>query len=342
MNSSIREMNAFVIDEPNKARLRSVRKPSPVGDEVLIKIIASGFCGTDIHIMRGEHPSNYPLIPGHEFSGVVEAVGDGVRQFKSGDLVVADPNIFCESCHYCKQNKQIHCENLQCLGITRDGAFAEYVTVPERCVFSAEGIDLVQGSMAEPLGCVIHAHNNTPIPIGGTVAVFGAGTIGLMHLMLSRRRGAAKTIMIDLNPAQLEKAKKLGADETYVSTPDIHRVLAEKYPRGFSTIIDATGVPSVLEKAIPLLAKTGTFVCFGVCPADSSIRINPFDFYDRDWKLIGNNSLIKTMPQALDMLRGGLDLSPLIGGVITLEQVPEWFADFSAGKTSGKIIVKFS
>ncbi len=334
-------MKAFVIEKPNSASIQDIPKPRPDHDEVLIKVKASGFCGTDIHTYKGEHPSTYPLVPGHEFSGIVEEIGPGVTQFKPGDPVVADPNIFCESCFYCKQNKQIHCENLKVIGNTRNGAFAEYVTAPERCTFSAEGLDLTQAAMAEPLGCVINAHNKIVPPLGGTIVIFGAGTIGLLHLLISQRRGAAKIAMVDVKKEQLALAQKLGASSVYESSRDIADRLKRDFPRGLDLVIDATGVPKVVETAIQLVAVTGTFMGFGACPTDSSIQINPFDLYHRDWKLIGSYALEKTMPQSLDMLRGGLDLAALIGRQIRLEEMPSSFADFMNSKTCNKTIVTF-
>ncbi|MDO4275612.1 MAG: zinc-dependent alcohol dehydrogenase family protein [Eubacteriales bacterium] len=335
-------MKAFVIKKPFEAGVFEVDKPVPKADEVLIKVAAAGFCGTDIHTFKGEHVTNYPIIPGHEFSGIVEEAGEEVTQFKAGDRVIADPNVFCEKCRYCKQNKQIHCEDIQVIGNTRNGAFAEYVTVPERCVFPAGEMDLVEGSMAEPLACVINSHNKACIPIGADVLICGAGTIGLMQLMMARRRGAGSVTIIDIKEPQLSKAKELGADHAVMSDEHVEEKLRELYPQGFDFIIEATGVPKVGEMAVKLLADTGTYVAFGVCPTDSEIKINPFDIYYRDLKIIGSYALQKTMPQSISMINGGLDLKPLIGQVISLEEMPEKFADFVAGKTSNKIIVKFS
>ncbi|MCD8352270.1 MAG: zinc-dependent alcohol dehydrogenase family protein [Planctomycetaceae bacterium] len=334
-------MKAFVIVEPGKAELQDVPKPEAGPGEVLIKVRASGFCGTDIHTFKGEHPSKYPLIPGHEFSGVVAEVGAGVTRFTVGAPVTADPNIFCESCYYCKQNKQIHCENIQVIGNTRSGAFAEYVTVPERCVFSAAGLNLDQAAMAEPLGCVINAHNKIVIPLGGSVVIFGAGTIGLMHLLMAKRRGAAQVVVVDLKAEQLHMAETLGADQTYLSGIGTVAELREAFPRGFDVVIDATGAPKVVEMAIPLTAKTGTFMAFGACPINSKATINPFDLYYNDWKLIGSYALEKTLGQSIALLRSGLNLEPLVGQRITLDDMPEWFDRFQKGATNNKIIVTF-
>lgn len=334
-------MKAFVIEKPFEAGIREVEKPVPKPDEVLIKVAAAGFCGTDIHTFKGEHVTNYPIIPGHEFAGIIEETGTAVTQYKAGDRVIADPNIFCEKCFFCKQNRQIHCENIQVIGNTRNGAFAEYVTVPEQCVFSAGKMDLVEGAMAEPLACVINSHNKAAIPIGANVLICGAGTIGLMHLLMARRRGAGTITVIDVKETQLKQAEKLGADHAVFSDAAVERTLRSMYPRGFDFIIEATGVPKVAEMAVRLLADTGTYVAFGACPTDSEIRINPFDIYYRDLKIIGSYALQKTMPQSIAMINGGLDLKPLIGQIFSVDELPEKFADFVAGKTSNKMIVKF-
>ena len=334
-------MRAFVINNPSNAGVYEVEKPTPKDDEVLIKVAAAGFCGTDIHTYKGEHVTNYSIIPGHEFSGIVVDAGKKVTQFKNGDAVIADPNVFCENCYYCKQNKQIHCEHIEVIGNTRNGAFAEYVTVPERCVFPAGDIDMLEGAMAEPLACVINSHNKAAIPVGANVLICGAGTIGLMHLLMSKRRGAGRIAVIDVKEAQLAKAKELGADDAIFSDADVAQTLKQKYPKGFDFIIEATGVPKVGEMAIKLLADTGTYIAFGACPTNSEIKINPFELYYRDLKLIGSYALEKTMPQSIAMINGGINLKPLIGQVITLDEMPKVFADFVAGKTSNKIIVKF-
>ena len=243
-------------------------------------------------------------------------------------------------CYFCKQNKQIHCEDIQVIGNTRNGAFAEYTTAPERCCFLAQGIDMVHASMAEPLGCCINAHNKAAVPLGGNVLINGAGTIGLMHMYLCKRRGASKVTMIDLKEDQLKKAAELGADEVLVSDSDVYKKLKEKNPKGFDFIIDATGVPKVIENTIPLLAECGTYIFFGVCPTISEIKVNPFDIYYHDWKLIGSYALQKTIPQSIAMIKSGLNMEDLIGQVITLDDMPRVFDDFVNGRTNNKIIVK--
>ncbi|MCI8318172.1 MAG: zinc-dependent alcohol dehydrogenase family protein [Lachnospiraceae bacterium] len=335
-------MKALYIEKENTVYLKDVEVPQPQPDELLIKVAASGFCGSDIHILKGGHVQKYPVIPGHEFSGVVEAVGSKVMNFKVGDRVSADPNVFCENCDACKSNHQIHCKNLSVLGSLRDGAFAEYVTVPERCAFHIGDLDFIQASMAEPLGCVINSHNKYEIPIGSTVLIMGAGTIGLMQMMLSKKRGAARVVMTDIKETQLEKAKELGADFTVKSEADVEQKLRRIAPEGFDIVIDATGVPKCVEMGIRLVKYAGKMIVFGACPVGSQITVDPFDIYFRDLQIIGSYALEKTLGQAIAMLQSGaLDLRPLVGQVVSLEESVQVFRDFADGKTSNKLIVSF-
>lgn len=333
-------MKALYIEKENTVYLKEVPKPEPQPDELLIKVAASGFCGSDIHILKGGHVQKYPVIPGHEFAGMVEAVGSKVINFKVGDRVAADPNIFCENCDACKSNHQIHCKNLSVLGSLRDGAFAEYVTVPERCAFDIGNLDFIQASMAEPLGCVINSHNKYEIPIGSTVLIMGAGTIGLMQMLLSKKRGAAKVVMTDIKDQQLEKAKEVGADIVIKSDAEVEKKLREIAPEGFDIVIDATGVPKCVEMGIKMVKYSGKMIVFGACPVGSEASIDPFDVYFRDIQIIGSYALEKTLGQAIAMLESGsIDLRPLVGKVVSLEESPQVFEDFAAGKTSNKLIV---
>lgn len=335
-------MKALYIEKENTVCLKDVPKPVPEPDEVLIKVAACGFCGSDIHILKGDHVQKYPVIPGHEFSGVIEAVGSDVVNFKAGDRVAADPNIFCENCDSCKSNHQIHCKNLSVLGSLRDGAFAEYVTVPERCVFDIGTLDFIQASMAEPLGCVINSHNKYEIPIGSTVLIMGAGTIGLMQMLLAKRRGAARVVMADLKEKQLQKAKKLGADITVKSDDRVEQTLRGIAPEGFDIVIDATGVPACVEMGVRLVRDVGKMIVFGACPIGSSITVDPFDIYFRDITVIGSYALEKTLGQAIAMLRSGaIDLRPLVGQIAGIGEASQLFRDFVDGKTSNKLIVRF-
>ncbi len=336
-------MKAFQFIKPFEAKVVEVAKPQIKHDEVLIKVGASGFCGTDIHTYKGEHPTEYPVIPGHELSGIIEETGDSIQNYHIGDKVVVDPNIFCEKCYYCKRNQQIHCEDLKCIGNTRDGAFAEYVAVPEACLFKiSESADLITMSLAEPLACVISSHNKVAIGIGKDVLIFGAGTIGLMHLMIAKRRGAGTVTIVDIKQGQLDLAKKLGADHTVLSDSKLEEKLREICPRGFLYVFEATGIPKVAEFAFKMLATTGTLIQFGACPIGSKMEVDPQDIYIRELKIVGSYSMQKAMPQAIELIESGnIDLNPLIGDIISIDEMESKFSEFINGKTEKKVVLKF-
>ncbi len=144
-------MKAAQIERPGEARVVTVAEPVPGADDVLIRVRAAGICGTDLHIFKGEYKAIYPLIPGHEFSGEVAAVGANVRNFRVGDRVTADPNIPCNRCRYCQRNEPNQCQNLRAIGVTHSGGFAEYVLVPEGNVFDIGAMTYSAAALIEPL-----------------------------------------------------------------------------------------------------------------------------------------------------------------------------------------------
>src|SRR5258706_15571726 len=143
-------MYAALIEAPGKARVIETDQPVPGPDDVLIEVAAAGICGTDLHIFHGEYEAIYPLIPGHEFSGIVVACGERVTRFKVGDRVTADPNIPCNRCPACQRNEPNQCENLAAIGVTRNGAFARYVTAPEGNGFAINDLSFAAAQLGEP------------------------------------------------------------------------------------------------------------------------------------------------------------------------------------------------
>lgn len=333
-------MKAFVIEEKYKCSIQDIAIPVPANDEVLIKVMAVGICGTDAHLYKGEYDNPYPTIPGHEYSGIIEAVGKDVKHFKIGQRVAADPNIYCEACDNCKQNKQNFCLDYKGLGGKVSGAFEQYMVINHRSVFDIGDLDFTTAAMAEPLSCVIHGHDNARPGFGEKILIFGSGPIGLMHLQLCKYDGAFSVTVVDLKQENLDLAKNLGADHTVLSSANLSENLKEISADGFNLIIDCTGVSSVIEKGLTYLANEGRFLIFGVCPEESRVQISPFDIFNRELKIIGSFSLKKTFKASLDMLKAGLVKTDcLIGEKILLEDLPEKLVQFANGKTKLKTIV---
>lgn len=337
-------MRAFVVKGPGECLVESIPDPRPGDDEVLIKVEAAGLCGTDAHILAGDFEAKYPLVPGHEFAGTVVDVGSQVKDFHPGQRVSADPNIFCERCHYCKQNLQNHCLNWEATGVTRQGAMAELVSVPQATVFDVGDLDFRAAAFVEPLACVIYGYQRAGTRLGGRVLIFGAGPIGLLHLQVARHYGAAEVVVVDLRPERLELARKLGASSVVQGHRDDPRAvisqLRELEPHGFSMVVDCTGVAAVVETGVELLDRCGVLLVFGVCSKESTINLRPFDVYRRDLTIVGSFALRKSFAPALSLIRSGaVAVHPLIGAEIGLEEVADALADLQAGRAPMKVMV---
>lgn len=346
-------MKAVCFERPHHVAVIETPVPEVGPQDVLIRVEAAGICGTDLHLYVGEFDPRYPLIPGHEFSGVVVEVGKEVTAFSPGDRVAVDPNLYCDQCHYCRRDLQNHCEAWEAIGVTRAGAFAEYVVAPQQAVFSIGSLSFAEGAFIEPLACVVYGQERAKTPLGASVLIMGAGPIGLLHLQLAKRAGAARVAVVDLRPNRLQLAKELGADVVIESKPrkkeagatnddnDLAAALKETTPYGFDVVIDATGVPAVVEGAVAHVATGETLLLFGVCPNDSEIRVNPYEIYRRDLKIIGTFALRrKSFATARDLLTAkAVDVLPLIGATVNLDDFPAALELMRQGRVPMKVQV---
>lgn len=314
-------MKAVVVSSPRSAEVREVPVPELGPKDVLVRVMACGICGTDLHIYNGTFMPHYPLTPGHEFSGVIAAIGSDVRDLEVGMRVAVDPSLYCHECYYCKQNMENHCLNWGAIGDTTDGAFAEYAKVPARNVYQIDdGVSFAEAAFVEPISCVVYALRRAAIPTGSSVLILGAGPMGILLTQLTKRGGASNVTVVDINCKRLAMAGKVGADRTVPGSPGQNQELAAIAPRGFDVVIDVTGVPAVVEQAFRYLGKEGTFLQFGVCPPDSKATINPYDVYHNDWRIIGSFALRYTFYPARDLLAGGaVQVLPLISHILPID-----------------------
>ncbi|MDQ0059485.1 zinc-dependent alcohol dehydrogenase family protein [Paenibacillus harenae] len=316
-------MKALVIDKPHHASVQEVPYPSPGRDEVVIRVERVGICGTDFHIFEGEFLSPYPIIPGHEFSGTIHECGVGVEGFRIGERVTADPSLFCGRCAYCLTNRGNQCENWGALGNTVNGSMAEFVAVPARNVIRIpDSMSFVTAAFIEPIACVVHAMNRLRLKAGDSVLLLGAGAMGQQLVQTLSRSGASRLTVVDVSETKLALAKKLGATET-VNARDKSRLAGVK----FDVVVDATGIPAVIEDAFSYLGKTATYLQFGVTPKDARIRIHPFDLYHKDWTILGSMAINNTFLPAFEWVKEGrILLEPLVSKVISLEETVEFLA----------------
>ncbi len=318
-------MKAARIEKPGTSIVTTVAEPSVGADDVLIKVHAAGICGTDLHIFKGEYEAEYPIIPGHEFSGEVVAVGANVVNFKVGDRVTADPNIPCNRCSYCQRNEPNQCKNLRAIGVTRSGAFAEYVVAPEGNVFSIGDMTYGAAALIEPLACVVWGIKRVDVQAGDTALVFGAGPMGALVAQSLKQAGAVRVVVTDVVPWRLQMAEQLGATHTVVADQQQASKLKAIEPDGYDIVVDATGIPAVLEGTFPYAKPRGKIWVFGVTPQGTTVKFPSYEVFRRDLQIIGSFAVNRTFPQSIALIQSGaIKVEPLISHQLPLD-------DFSKG-----------
>lgn len=305
--------------------LSSVERPSAGPGDLLIKVLAAGICGSDRHMFHGEYPTAKPVTLGHEFSGLITETGEGVTGFCEGDLVTVDPNIACGRCRACMQARPNLCEELQAIGVTRDGGFADYVVVPQKQAFRLPpDLDPVHGAFCEPIACCLHAIDKAGIRPGDSVAILGGGVIGLIMVQLACLAGASGVALVTRQEARRETACKLGASHAFPPGEDgAVKAMRQAFPGGPDIVIECAGVPETVQSGLAMLRTGGTFVLFGVTPAGVSVPVIPFDLLVRQIDIRPAYLNPFTHQRATDIVaRGVLDLDFLVTRTVGLEDVP--------------------
>lgn len=338
-------MRAAVFYGPGDIRLEDQPIRLPASGEVLIQVEACGVCGTDFHIYSGDKGSaDTPrgTILGHEFAGVIAAVGHDVDDLQPGDHVAIDPNDYCGCCHPCRIGKVHFCENMVGIGTTVSGGFAEYCTVRSRQAYKLPaGMKLTAGAMAEPVACCLHALDLAQLQAGSRVLIIGGGTIGLLMLQLARLAGAAGVAVVEPVEAKRRLVQSLGAD-LFINPleQDIAACLQE---HGFSPVdlaIECVGSGSTMLDTIRLVSRGGTALLFGLTEPDCEIKIKPFDIFERELKLMGSFINPYTIDRAINLLAGErIKTDQLIACHLKLDDIGQVFQD-SLLRRQGKIIIR--
>jgi 2-desacetyl-2-hydroxyethyl bacteriochlorophyllide A dehydrogenase len=307
-------MKSLQITQPNHADLIELPIPKPQPGEVLVKVMASGICGTDIHIYRGEYLGGYPIIPGHEFSGLVEAAGNAVTRFKPGDRVAVEPNIACDNCHHCLNNRHNFCQNWSAIGVTRPGGMAQYTTVPEKALFNIGEIPFEHGAFMEPLSCVLHGVSRLQPGIASSIALFGAGPIGILLLQMLRLQGAAEITVVDRNPSRFQFALHMGADAALPSLDDLPR-------QDYDLVVDATGAIPIMNRTIDFVRQGGKILLFGVPPSGAKLTLDAFTIFQKGLSVLSSFTSRRNSYQALDLLKHGrISIDGLISHCLPLSE----------------------
>ncbi|RUY99931.1 iditol 2-dehydrogenase [Mesorhizobium sp. M7A.F.Ca.CA.001.12.2.1] len=329
----VKTMKAVRLEAVGDITLRDVDMPDIGADELLVRIEACGVCGTDRHLFHGEFPCTPPVTPGHEFSGIVEAIGTSVSGFAIGDRVTGDPNIACGRCAHCHAGQVNLCSNLCAIGIHRDGGFAEYLALPQKQAFVLPaGLNPLHGAFCEPLGCCLHGVDLAGIKPGSSVVVLGGGVIGLLTVQLARLAGATTIILSTRQASRRALAEDLGAtatiDPTATNVIDAIAGPAGLAPGGVDVVFECAGVRETVEQSMRLARAGGTVVIVGVTPQGMKAEFEPFDLLFRELKVLGSFLNPYTHRRAAELIASGaVEIDRLISRQVSLEEAPAVIAN---------------
>jgi len=338
-------MKALQVKEPGVLRMIEKEKPQVEnGNEVRLKVMAVGICGSDIHIYHGTNPmATYPRVIGHEIVGLVDAVGHDVKNVKVGDRVMLEPIEFCGECYACKQGRGNVCESLVVRGVHKDGGFQEYLVADSQHFFKLpDGIAFHQAVMIEPYTIGYQSNARGQVKSGDLVLIFGAGPTGLLAMDVAKEIGA-KCIIVDLNDERLKRAEYFGADETINSgKEDLEkRVMAISNGKGANVVFDAVGNGAIFAQAIKLASVAGHVVSMGFVTEPAPISI--VDITKKELDISGTRLQSDKFQLAIDNIMSKLDkLDQLITHQFNFDQYEEAFKLATSGAQNvGKIVVTF-
>lgn len=323
-------MQAAVLVAPKRFEVREVAVPAVGPDDVLIKVDRCGICGTDIHMFNGHYAADMlPLIPGHEFTGTVYRIGDRVAGLRPGQRVVADINIGCGHCYFCRRNEVLNCREVRQVGIHRDGGFADYVAVPGRLVIAAPD-DVAPSVLAltEPVACVVRAARKADVRFGQSVVVLGAGPIGNLHVQMMRLVGAAPIIAVEPTPERAALAAQAGADRVVSDAAETEAtVRAMTGGRGADVVIESVGNAALYAKAFELIRPGGHIAAFGITGPQDNVPLRLLDTVLRENSVKGSVAgMGEDMHDALTLLvHKRFDTAPFTASTYPLASIQEAF-----------------
>ena len=271
------KMMSAVLTEANRIEILTTDIPQPSANEVLIRVVCAGICGSELHAYKGLHKKRVPpVIMGHELSGTVAAVGENVRRFAVGDRVTVVPMYGCGECEECLRGETSLCAQKSILGSQKwPGAYAEYCVAPEKLVYKLpDNVSFEAGALIEPLAVGLHAVRTAQICAGDKVAVLGAGAIGLCTAMMAAQAGAVPLICTDIQPFNLEKAMELGATHVFDSRDEelIEKVL-EVTEGGCDCVFVSAPVNALIDQALKMVRRQGQVICVAMFDGQASVNV---------------------------------------------------------------------
>jgi L-iditol 2-dehydrogenase len=312
-----------------KFSVDEVPDPVPGAGQALVAVRAAGICGTDVHATQGLFPWTPPMVMGHEYTGVVQDVGRGVSKKLIGRAVACEPSYGCGECAECAEGRVS-----QCPRCTRVGGFAERVALPVSALHALpRGLDPVTAAMTEPAACCLAGLEQFSMPRGATVLVLGGGIMGLLTMVLARRRGAKRLLLSDPIAERRAMAERLGAAVTIdpVSEDLRARVQTLTGGRGADVVCEAVGKPQLVAEALTLVRPTGVLQLVGVNPKGSTLPLDLWDVHYREIRIHGAFGRGGAFRRALAMMPK-LGVKPLVTAKFPLAKIEDAFAHAAAGR----------
>jgi L-iditol 2-dehydrogenase len=333
-------MKALVLKEYGRLAVDEVARPVPGPGEVLVRVRACGICGSDVHGMDGSTGRRIPpLIMGHEGAGEIAEVGAGVGRWKPGDRVTFDSTLYCGKCWYCLRGEVNLCEERRVLGVScaefrRDGAFAEFVAVPERVLYRLpDSLSFEKAAMVEAVSVAAHAVGRAPLGGDGCAAVLGTGMIGLLVVQVLRAAGVRTVIAVDLDDERLRLALRLGATSAFRADAadlagDVRRLCGG---RGADAVFEVVGLPATVEAAIGCARKGGSVVLVG--NAAPRVELPLQSVVSRQITLLGSCASAGEYPECLELIASGrVNVTEFISAEAPLEEGARWFGRLRSGE----------
>ncbi|MEZ6061055.1 MAG: galactitol-1-phosphate 5-dehydrogenase [Planctomycetaceae bacterium] len=333
-------MKALLLTEYKHLELTDLPTPEIGPEDVLVRVQACGICGSDIHGWDGSSGRRIPpLVMGHEAAGIVAAVGSSVTQFTEGDRVTFDSMVSCGRCDFCLDGRPNLCDNRMVLGVScgdyrRYGAFAEYISVPQRITYHIpDSLPFEHAALIEAVSVAVHAANRTPVKMGDTAVVVGSGMIGLLVIQTIRLAGCGRVIAVDLSDQKLQVAKKLGADITINAGSEdvVARVKELTGGRGADVALEVVGSTPTVKAAIESTRKGGTVTLVGNLAPNVELPLQ--SVVTRELNVIGSCASNREYPACISLLSSGaIRVEDMITAKAPLEDGPAWFDRLYSGE----------
>lgn len=334
-------MKAICIKQPGEVVIEELDKPVPKEGEALLKLLYGGICGSDLGSYRGANAYvSYPRIPGHEFSAEIVEVGENDKGLAPGMIVTCNPYFNCGECYSCQRGLVNACTDNQTMGVQREGAFAEYITMPVERIYDGKGLDPKTLALIEPFCISYHGVSRADVKPGDKVLVVGAGTIGVLAAVAAKAKGGEVTIC-DVAPEKLDYAyQTFGLDHKLLNnSPDALENGVKEFTNGngFDVTIEAVGMPNTFQNCIDAACFGGRVVLIGV----SKRNIEDFFFtiiQKKELNIYGSrNAMKKDFLELIDLVKaGGVPLDKIVTNTYKFADAPKAFADFAAG--AGKML----